>query len=265
MVNSAAASSGSSTGTYMGVWRLHRVTRLMPRVEIKRSLSFILQLTVAVVSPPPKQMKHIAIALAGMLAAASASEFTNLNFELATLQPTGGNEDPALAFPGWTVGIGYVLYNSSSIGAAAEVLIGPAPPTFIAPLEGLYSAWLQKGQDPPFSTASLSQIGMVPADAHWLTFLVGLAQNFRVTLDDTVIPVFPIGNGRLAGDVSAFAGQEAELKFANYFVSAPDFASLYFDDVTFSPTPEPSVVGLLIASALLLTRRQLPRPLMTRR
>jgi hypothetical protein len=75
--------------------------------------------------------------------------FVNLDFEAATVTPTpvkvfGGPVDPAVAFPGWTIGGGdtYVLYNNETLGSPAVALMGPNFPnaTGFTPLQGAYSA-----------------------------------------------------------------------------------------------------------------------------
>src|SRR5439155_10085216 len=158
-----------------------------------------------------------------------AANFQNLNLEQATIPPTPVgqfgplNADPALAFPGWTMGPSgianpnYTLYNNLTIGSVAEVLIGPNYPNGIgyAPLEGSYSALLQFGPSVTLGTPALIQTGLVPADARSITFLISQTYNdARVTLDGVVIPLVPISGGRVAGDVTAFAGREAQLMFS---------------------------------------------------
>src|SRR5712692_11752223 len=82
---------------------------------------------------------------------AQGQGFRNLDFERATIPPTpvGGATfpaDPALAFPGWTVGGSgtVVAYNGLSLGAPAVSLIGPNFPNGagFTPLQGAYSVLL---------------------------------------------------------------------------------------------------------------------------
>jgi hypothetical protein len=72
-----------------------------------------------------------------------------------------------------------------------------------------------------------------------------------VTLNGVNIPLVQISGGRLAGNISAFAGTTALLTFSTTtgVANAADF--LYFDDIRFS-IPEPSVLGLSALGALLL-------------
>lgn len=200
-----------------------------------------------------------------------AQGFVNLNFEQATVSPTpagvGGSQvDPAVGFPGWAInnsgsnGDTVVLYNNESIGSPAVDLIGPNFPNApeLPPLQGSYSVLLQYfgiAGPPP----TLSQTGMVPANAQSLTFLdySGInplfGANFTnpiVTLNGISIPLVSIGAGRLAGDVTAFAGNIAQLTFS----TPSSFGGSYFDDIQFSslPVPEPSEFALAALGALFL-------------
>ena len=204
---------------------------------------------------------RIAFRVMASLAVAPAlwgESFVNLNFESAAVAPTprggfGSTVDPALAFPGWSVGFGgqwfqnYTLYNNLTLGSVAQVLIGPAYPNAIGymPLQGSYSALLQFGPSTTFGTPALSQTGLVPADARSITFLTSPTHDdARVTLNGIEIPLSRIGGGRLAGDVSPFAGMEAQLTFST---RGYEGNWLLFDDVRFSPiaVPEPSGLWLL--------------------
>jgi hypothetical protein len=187
-----------------------------------------------------------------------AGDFQNLNFEQATISPTAAGQfgpapaDPALAFPGWTMGPGgtvnpnFTIYNNLTLGSVAQVLVGPNYPNAIgyAALEGSYSALLQFGPSLTLGTPALMQTGLVPGGSRSITFLMSQTQNdARVTLDGVVIPLVPIGNGRMAGDVAAFAGREVQLMFSTTSYTGP---WLYFDDVRFSAVavPEPSALWL---------------------
>jgi hypothetical protein len=196
--------------------------------------------------------------------AAIGQGFINLNFEQATIPPTPVGQfgaapaDPALAFPGWTMGPSgtsnpnFTLYNNLTLGSVAQVLVGPNYPNAIGynPLQGSYSALLQFGPSPSLGTPALIQTGMVPSNARSINFLVSAIQNdARVTLDGVNIPLIVIGGGRLAGDVTAFAGRQAPLMFST---TSYNGSWLYFDDVVFSPTavPEPSI-GILAVLGLI--------------
>jgi hypothetical protein len=216
-----------------------------------------------------------AISLAVLQSVAFGRDFVNLNFEDATVQPTpvgqfGGFVDPALAFPGWIVSNSFpsglsistaTFYNDLSLGSPAVCLMGPDFPSAVesSPLEGSYSVLLMTFSNSFGGRPTLSQTGMIPANAKSINFLVGSGEtNALVTLNGVFIPLVPIAGGRLAGDVTAFAGSVAELTFSTTIVS-PDLTTLYFDDVQFSPAaiPEQSASNLLaigVASLVLLHR-----------
>ncbi len=197
--------------------------------------------------------------------------FINLDFEDATIStPAGGwgdFVDPAIAFPGWTIGNfsinGYtaVSYNDLSLGSPAVDLMGPNFPNAVGytPLQGSYSVLLQYfgyAGGPP----TLSQTGLVPADAQSISFLVPPGQNENypaatvVTLNGVDVPLIPIAGGRVAGNVSAFAGSVAQLTFST--INSADW--LYFDDIQFSTSevPEPSEFALTVLGGLLLGFRR---------
>jgi hypothetical protein len=203
---------------------------------------------------------------------ASGQDFVNLDFEQATIAPTpvGGGTypaDPAQAFPDWTVGYGVVMYNDLSLGSPATVLMGPSFPNFVnyTPLQGSYSVLLQffylNGNWAGYMP-SLSQTGLVPADAQSISLLVSSGtppSAAVVTMNGVNIPLISVSGGRLAGDISAYAGSVAQLK-----ISTPDSDDwLYFDDIQFSSSsvPEPSSYSLMIVCGLLLGWRMKLPPL----
>jgi hypothetical protein len=186
-----------------------------------------------------------------------SAAFQNLNFESATIAPTPVGSygslyaDPSMAFPGWTVGTGgtsypnYTLYNNLTLGSVAQVLVGPNYPNAIgySPLEGSYSALLQFGPNSALGTPALIQTGLVPTEARYITFLVSQTHNdARVSLNGQIIALYDIGGGRVAGNISAYAGLEAALEFST---TSYNGHWLYFDDVQFSAVPEPGVLSLL--------------------
>lgn len=202
--------------------------------------------------------------------AALGQGFVNLDFEQARIAPTPVGQygdlfaDPALAFPGWTMGPSgtafrnYTLYNNLTIGSVAQVLVGPNYPNAIGylPLQGSYSALLQFGPTPSYGTPALFQTGIVPSNARSITFLVSATHNdARITLDGVDIPLIAIGGSRRAGDVTAFAGRQVQLMFST---TSYNGNWLYFDDVVFSPVavPEPSALSLAFFGLLLLVRNE---------
>ena len=204
-----------------------------------------------------------------------AQGFVNLDFEDATIAPTpvGGATypaDPAQCFPGWTIGNAYgsylaVSYNDLSLGSPAISLMGPDFPNFAgyAPLEGSYSVLLQYfglAAGPP----TLSQTGLVPNDAQSISLLVPPGENsvypayMVVTLNGINIPLVPIADGRVAGNVSAFAGSVSQLTLSTVNVNPNSSVWLYFDDIQFSSSsvPEPSQLALTALGAVLLGFRR---------
>jgi len=159
-----------------------------------------------------------------LLETVGGQEFVNLDFEEANVPPIylegeGNQIDPALAFPGWTVlpnSSGYLyptttFYNDVSLGGPAVTLIGPPFPNAsgLNPLQGSYSVLLQYFGigGPP----ALSQTGLIPADAESITLLSDNLAGMIVTLNGINIPLVAIGGGSIGGNISAFAGDTAQL------------------------------------------------------
>jgi hypothetical protein len=95
---------------------------------------------------------------------------------------------------------------------------------------------------------------MVPADARSINFLVAPNQDDGVvSLNGVPIPLVSIGGGRLAGDVSSFAGTTARLSFSTPDIGGYPGQRFYFDDIQFSPSsiPEPTTCSLLVISIAL--------------
>ena len=216
----------------------------------------------------------IAVAAFGLSQNVSGQGFINLGFENANVTPTplggwGGVVDPALAFPGWTVlpnsnpyyptSVGY---NNLSIGGPCVFLMGPNIPNGpgFPPLQGSYSVLIQYFEigGPPV----LSQSGLVPASAKSINFLVGTDTSYPITpgsypviaLNGITIPLVSISGGRVAGDVSAFAGVVSQLTISTPVGPGEVRYFLYFDDFKFSSAsvPEPSTLSLFGVCILLL-------------
>jgi hypothetical protein len=196
-----------------------------------------------------------------------AQDFVNLDFEDATVTPTpvngyGGSVDPAMAFPGWTVGGSdtYVLYNNLTLGSPAIDLMGPNFPNAVgyAPLQGLYSVVIYYDNPSIVPPPTLSQTGLIPANAQSISFLLGFNRGDpAVTLNGVNIPLVSISGGRLAGNISAFTDSIAQLTFStSNDIQGDNF--LYIDDIQFSslPVPEPSGLALGALGAFLLGFRR---------
>ncbi len=217
--------------------------------------------------------KSLCVIAAGLaVQAGGQGTFQNLNFEQASqsVTPTpvggwGGSIDPALAFPGWTVGDNVpgfatvTCYNNLSLGAPAACLMGPNFPNApgYLPLQGSYSVLLQYFNS--VGTApTLSQTGLIPAGTRSITFLAGRS-DITVTLGGVNIPLVPINGSRLAGDIEPFAGSTAQLTFSTISGRPPgetEFA--YFDDIRFSTegVPEPGTLSIFLVGIVLIGYRQ---------
>jgi hypothetical protein len=204
----------------------------------------------------------------------SGQNFTNLNFESATIVP-----DPALGFgnaavyasnalPGWTVsgflGGSAVLYNDYSLGAPSVSIFGVSTNMGIPPpLDGRFSVDLYGGvPGPPGNGAYIAQTGLVPNSAKSIEFIAtgapfGGNTVLLVSLGGQNIPFAAIsttpGYMLYAGDVAAFAGQVEKLEFYTPFNTG---INNYWeiDDIQFSPNaiPEPGVLVLAFSGAAIL-------------
>jgi hypothetical protein len=189
--------------------------------------------------------------------------FVNLDFEEANVPPTPTNTfgnliDPALAFPGWTVlpnNSEYATttaYNDLSLGDPAVILMGPDFPNRpgFSPLQGCYSVLLEYFGigNPP----GLSQTGLIPADAQSISIL---GEGMVVTLNGINIPMTANEDGGATGNISAFAGESAQLTISTSDaggLNSPNQA--YFDEIQFSTVPEPNAFSLLGVGILFICR-----------
>ena len=200
----------------------------------------------------------------------NAAPFQNLDFESATLpslppNESGGYVPIAQGMPGWRIYWGdieqtLVLHNDRTAGSANVSIFGPQNP-FI--LEGNFTALLQAGIDRsnpngPFLEAAIGQTGIVPSDAQSIQFKMsqftgGSLASFHVELEGQHIPVVPLfitpEYTLFGGDVAAYAGASAELRF---IAEARLVNSIRLDDIVFSsaPVPEPSTWALLSAGLI---------------
>lgn len=194
-----------------------------------------------------------------------AQGFINLNFESANIVPIPG--DPAgrvqfgPAFPGWTAyynssplsSTDPVNFNNLNLGTAAIGLLNSVSP-FGGSISN-HTAVLQGSSIINGTTVTLAQAGLVPAGTLSLRFQgANFGPSLFVSLNGQPLNLGILqdfGSYREYGaDISAFAGQNAELRF----VKAPISGDLYFDNISFSPiaVPEPTTWALLgLGSALL--------------
>lgn len=144
------------------------------------------------------------------------------------------------------------------------------------PVVGQYSLVLAPGYNLStltFRPWELVQAGDVPADAQSIHF-ISFGAPFELRVNGSLVPlvydfgsITPIPNhrrGDAVGDISAFAGQNVELKFTTLRDNGNPIASEnILDGIAFSAQaiPEPSTLALLALGALLLfgARRVRPR------
>lgn len=129
------------------------------------------------------------------------------------------------------------------------------PETF----EGRYGALLAGGAEypslAPVLSASISQVGLIPGNAHSLLFRGVISSPTEVRIAGQVVPyeflevieqdlggIGTVSTTLWGVDVSQWAGQEVELSFINY--ARPDGAGFFaFDSLRFSDQviiPEPA-------------------------
>jgi hypothetical protein len=207
------------------------------------------------------------------------ASFQNLGFESGTfvLFPGGFPEQVSFdpAFPGWrgyvdgiqqTFAVSNTIYLSTSALTLYEGEgLGPV-------IDGNRSAVLHAalyGEPPdrgPADTA-IAQTGFVPIEAQSLLFRAQIrGTGGRVTLGGeplSLMPVLASSNYVLwAADISAWAGQEAELRFTALAGDIPFGGTLFIlDSIEFSTTsvPEPSTCALFAVAGVLrwfYSRRQ---------
>src|SRR5262249_16802077 len=150
-----------------------------------------------------------------------------------------------------------VLYNGPSIGSTSVSILG-SPDS----IHGAFSVYLYGGDTAP--AASISQTAIVPVSMEsilfWSQYNGQPDGTLSVSLSGQNIVLFKLATGPnrttlYGGDVSAFAGQNAQLTF-----SATEGINNFWniDDIQFStsPIPEADTVNLLALSAFLFSLRR---------
>jgi hypothetical protein len=191
--------------------------------------------------------------------------FVNLNFESTTLayNATPSTVATTVGLPGWNASIGgisqsTILYNNGTLGNSAVAIQGYAN-SLTPVIAGTFSASLTAGAT---GNASISQTGLIPANSLSLLFESYTSGNglptLSVTIDGQNISVSPLlttANYTLyGGDISAFAGQPANLAFTAVSNYPQGFGYYVLDEISFStnPVPEPSTLGLIALGGLFL-------------
>lgn len=211
--------------------------------------------------------KIILVVLIAMLRKNVESQgFVNLDFSSANIPnstPAGSFVSISSAIPSWTSYLGSVqqttvLYNSLFIGSAVLAILGTNSPVGGNIPGNAYTVVLQAGSSS--LSAAIAQTALIPSTAQSIFFTASLpyAAGWQVTIAGQNIPVTQIstlGGGYYVygGNVSAFAGQNQELRFTALFGAGPT-VNLYLDSISFSssPVPEPSALSLLALGGLLL-------------
>ena len=155
------------------------------------------------------------------------------------------------------------------LGAGYATLVGlVASASTASPVSGLYSIVLGPNVAFPngtrtFIPASIAQTGDIPNGAQLIRFT---SYNSPVELraNGTFVPLtydyhtlvlggVPIQVADVTGDISAFSGTTAELKFIT--VDSPNIYKYGLDSISFDIVPEPGTLSLLGVGLLFLLRR----------
>ncbi len=230
----------SSSVSRGGILRLYVRSRATSRPQLRRRWTMKQLATcmamLAVVTPAQKAL--------------SAAPFQNLDFEDAVVTGAFDGSVPASeALPYWThnnFAEDYLPYNIFCLAPGcisihdSGSMLAPA-----FPIEGEYSVLLQGGHtgvaDP---IMSISQLGDVPSNATAIRFLSIEFDHLRVSLNGVTIPyveLFSIGDATmLEGNISAFAGTTAELKFESVPGDGGGKDSIRSTQYSSFPSPPPS-------------------------
>ena len=212
----------------------------------------------------------LAVALLGQRQVSAQGTFQNLGFESANVTPGSPGSYTWVvgiseALPGWqaTIGgqpTGQAFYNgrfldSSGVGVVDTTNNMPLMGQGQTAISGRYMAIIEAGAQ---GDTTLFQTGLVPMDAKSIIFYSYPMYPFfphpgmSFSVGGTSISLHLIGQAtnyfQWQGDISAFAGQTAELKFTVYSSWPPEPYAAYLDDIRFSsePIPEPSSVAILV-------------------
>jgi hypothetical protein len=223
-----------------------------------------------------RRTRRVAFGLAVLVSAlgwaaepAHAAPFQNLDFEAAVLNGSPGDLLPiAEALPGWS-GNNFapdgIVYDQVCVGQGCISIHDSESLTPVTPpLQGELSVILQGPNEDLLVALYIAQTGLVPSEARRLRFraLNHALSEPLVYLGGVPIPLVEIPSSgpwqTLVGDVSAFAGTTAELRFATWETM------LVLDAIAF--VPEPGTAFLLAGGiAAAVGRRCARRPSSARR
>jgi hypothetical protein len=197
----------------------------------------------------------------------SGQSFIDLNFEQSKIVSSNYDSEFDIYYgtaivPGWTGYLGTnldttILWNNGTLGNASIDVISPGGPG--GAIEGKFTLWLQQGGGNPFVSASMSQTGLVPADAQSLQFKANIWQPLSVSLGGQDLSLIQLGTGTnytlYGADISQFAGQVEPLVFTA--LAGPNESGDFIDSIVFSPSsvPEPSAFSLFSICILFLSWR----------
>jgi PEP-CTERM motif len=216
---------------------------------------------------------HCAVLFSAQFAAGQGT-FQNLNFESASVPNIRSDQTAFVlttdALPGWTTYSGpyqqsQVLYNGISLGGALVSLVDRHTLGYSNNvIGGSFTVTLDSGSifingNQILVSAAIAQSGMIPGGSMSLRFDASWNVGaLSVTFGGHVLPFYALSSGpnytRYGADVSAFAGQSAELRFTEQPNPPPSvFTIAFLDNIFISPEaiPEPSVLGLFGLVALL--------------
>lgn len=207
-----------------------------------------------------------------MPAFSQGTAFENLNFESANVSDySPGYEYVPIsqAIPGWsayTVNSRYgsivqtsIWYDTISGGGSLIAINDTNLQGYPGPLQGNYSAWLFAGPD--YGAATISQTGLVPANAQSIQMDVALPFGniapWFVALDGVTISMSPLQTlpnyTIYGGNVAPYAGQTETLTITLNPPTAPIVppSAMELDDIQFSSqqVPEPQTWSLLLCAA----------------
>lgn len=224
---------------------------------------------------------RITIAALLTLNSCLGSVFINLDFEETTVDADDREVllvDWSVAAPGWSHSNGpdtdmVYCFGFTHVGITPQFILADSTNPEFPPLDGEYSLVFASGRsdpqdfDSPVIHSFISQTGTIDPASTTISLLAVADSlstlsvgDFSVYLNDIPITMEPVGENQYTGDISDFAGMEAELKIVNNRNESYEF--LQVDKIEFSPIPEPGTFLLpLLAfcASLFMGKTRLPR------